>query len=283
MRTCLAIAFLIAAQTAVAAEPFLPYQGRLLDSVGAPINTEETLTVSLYTDPGGTTDVWRKAYPNVSLADGYFSVALDGTDATGRSLETALGSAALWVGISTDGIIDMEPRTRLASVPHAQVAAGLSGDIAQSNLRPGMVLSTQHYTDETYYSANSESWSVGPTFTYDKQGTGSHLYINGAFPYYITPGDTGFGLRLQWSLNNSTWNHAHLTNGPGHGWGAGGYGGNDSGITPYVDYLTAFASHTGTVYFRFQYRKWSSGDTVYFIGYPGYAKRATWVIQEIVQ
>jgi hypothetical protein len=279
----LGIALLTVAQTAVAADPSLPYQGRLLDALGQAINTEETLTVSLYTDQDGTTDVWRKAYPNVSLEDGYFSIDVYGTDTTGRPLATALGTASLWVGVSIDGSTDMEPRNRLASVPHAQVAAELSGDLVATNLRPGMVLSTQHYTDQTHYSANSTSWSLGPTFTYDKQAARSHLFVNGAFPYYIALGNSGYGLRLQWSLDNSTWNNAHLTEGPANGWGAGGYGGNDAGITPYVDYLTAFASHTGTVYLRFQYRKWNTDDTLFFISHSSYTKRATWVVQEIAQ
>ena len=148
---------------------------------------------------------------------------------------------------------------------------------------PGMTIQTEHYSDETRYQTTSMTWLTGPTFTYNKRLPGSDLMINGAFPFYITPATNGYGLKLQYSLDNTVWTNAGLANGPADGWGHGGYGGSTSGVSPYLNYISALASNTGTIYFRFQYRVWTNTDTLYFIGYPGYAKRANWIVQEIAR
>lgn len=145
----------------------------------------------------------------------------------------------------------------------------------------GSVFTTVAYTNQTQYRTSATAWQVGPTFTYAKQRASSDLLINAALPFYITPGDSGFGVKLQYSLNNTTWLDADLAEGPAHGWGSGGYGGNASGVLPYLNLLSVNA--TGTVYFRFAYRVWVATEDLYFIGYTGYPKRAVWTVQEVAR
>ena len=118
--------------------------------------------------------------------------------------------------------------------------------------------------------------------TYTKQHNSSHLLINWWLPVYHATGGAGTGIRLRLSLDNSTYVADALDNGPAHGWGALGYGGNTAGTwgftwdTACIDSFRStslYASHTGTVYFYFEVRSWSAEATypiTYSASYPKY-------------
>ena len=118
--------------------------------------------------------------------------------------------------------------------------------------------------------------------TYTKQHNSSHLLISCCIPVYLGGGTSGTGIRLVISLDNSTVVYDALGDGPAHGWGALGYGGNTSGTwgftwdTAVIDSIrgtSLYASHTGTVYFYFEVRSWIAElhyPITYGASYPKY-------------
>ena len=127
--------------------------------------------------------------------------------------------------------------------------------------------------------------------TFSKISNKSHLEIAVNFPFYVTPGATGFGVRCQASHNSGSSYHilGNLANGPAHTWGSGGYGGNDTGIYNYTwstyDKITersAWLAKTGEVRFYFEMRTHST-DTIYLVDYnDSYPKEGTIQISEII-
>lgn len=102
------------------ASPSLQHQGRLLDPAGGPLSGAVSLQISLWND-GAATDsasrLWTASFP-VTLADGYYSVALDVSD-TGSSLEPSWFSSDVWVGVAVDGAAEFAPRQAMTTVPAA--------------------------------------------------------------------------------------------------------------------------------------------------------------------
>lgn len=143
----------------------------------------------------------------------------------------------------------------------------------------------------TFVSSSSQTWqtyTLGQTgYTgsrlsgntniceFEKIHNNSHLKIVVNFPGYIATGGSGVGWRLVISKDNSTYYNDVLDNGPSHGWGAMGYGGNTSGImrmewdTELIDASrsSGIVSHTGTTYFYLQFYVWSAADIYYPLSY----------------
>jgi hypothetical protein len=128
--------------------------------------------------------------------------------------------------------------------------------------------------------------------TFNKQFSGSHLLIDVAFPLYITPGNSGVGLRCQISTDGSNYNLVDiLTEGPAHGWGAAGYGGSTAAIINFQWYTKDNSSissnilnKTGEVRLFFQGRSWLSADTAFWIDYDdSYPKFGSINIYEVME
>ncbi len=98
---------LLVSTPAIAADTYFTHQGRLLDTLGAGISGELTVTLTLYSDSGGTTDVWQKTWTDVSFQDGYYNVPVTGLDdatPTPRLVDAVIGTGDnLWVGVSIEG------------------------------------------------------------------------------------------------------------------------------------------------------------------------------------
>jgi len=123
---------------------------------------------------------------------------------------------------------------------------------------------------------------------FEKQSSNSYIILSACFPGYITPGSSGNGVRCQWSLDNSTYYIDALAEGPNHGWGLMGYGGNAARITKVMwdsrqfdlQHSTNTTAHTGNWYVYFQRRNWTT-DTTYWITYAsGHLKYGTISIKE---
>ena len=129
--------------------------------------------------------------------------------------------------------------------------------------------------------------------TYTKVSSNSHLNIGISFPFYLATGGNGFGIRGYLSTNDGSnyYTMSGLTNGPTHGWSAGGYGGNTSGVLNYTwntrmnsSQASTILAKTGTIRFYFEVRVWNAADTLYFIDYGGsYPKKGSIVVQEIAE
>jgi hypothetical protein len=115
--------------------------------------------------------------------------------------------------------------------------------------------------------------------TFEKQNPNSHLLISCIFPWFITPGGAGFGLRLLYSLDGaaafSSYTVDAVNDGPADRWGMAGYGGNTAYTARFQwdsEGLDKFRStdiqaHTGTFYFYIQWANWSAADTSFPLTY----------------
>lgn len=105
------------------------YQGRLADS-GAPANGAYDLRFSLFDAASGGAQVGStQSLNDVTVADGYFTVALDLGAGVFEGDERWI-TVEVRPGASTDSYTALDPRTQLASVPYAL------------GLRPGAVVNT---------------------------------------------------------------------------------------------------------------------------------------------
>ena len=153
-----------------------------------------------------------------------------------------------------------------APIGSASWSTGDETAVAESNTTSWTTLDINR-DDET----GSFSAADSNICTYSKQHNSSHLLITWWIPVYLATGGSGNGFRLHISTDNSTYTTDAMDNGPAHAWGAHGYGGNAAGVwcftwdTKIIDTYrsTSFESHTGTTYFYFQWRNWSSVDTTY--------------------
>ncbi len=97
-----------------------PYQGRLTDSDGSPVNGTKTMTFRLYNVGSGGTALWQESWPNVTVINGLFNVLLGSNTSLGQTIFTENDN--LWLGISVGGDSEMTPRIQVGSVPFARQA-----------------------------------------------------------------------------------------------------------------------------------------------------------------
>ena len=94
----------------------------------------------------------------------------------------------------------------------------------------------------------------------------SDLIVSVHFPFYMPSAGSGIGIRLRIAPPGSnTYAVDQLTDGPAHGWGAGGYGGDTSDILNYTWNTENILSNTdvGVVKMYFEMKCWSGSDTAY--------------------
>ncbi|MFT6234905.1 MAG: hypothetical protein ACJAZO_005429 [Myxococcota bacterium] len=116
MRKLVAVVALLLPIAASAVPPLLDHQGRLMDSVGTPIEGSHTLTFRLYTTDVGGTAFWSEQQ-TLPMSDGFFGAKIG----NGLDIES-LDTAAVWIGIDVDSAGELAGRQRLTSVPYALVA-----------------------------------------------------------------------------------------------------------------------------------------------------------------
>jgi len=158
------------------------------------------------------------------------------------------------------------------------------------------------YGSGAYTATSSTSWGIiniqgtgntgsrpsGNAIGFDKISNDSDLILSFHMPYYFTgqSADSGFGVRLRYSVDNgASYGVDWLTDGPAHGWGAGGYGqDNQAGIFNYTWNTEKMVSNTfvGTVRFYFETKVWAGGNSLYW-GYSSYNKYGHIHIREVVR
>jgi hypothetical protein len=131
---------------------------------------------------------------------------------------------------------------------------------------------------------------------FDKLRGDTHLRIQGAFPIYITPGNTGVGFRTRMLLSNNPalymsdvnyFTVGILETGMAERWGAAGYGGVTAAI---INLLfdtrfgnSAVMTFSGRLHFYFQGINWASTETAFWIDYSNdYPKYAVWTVEEYI-
>lgn len=106
--------------TATADAPsVIPYQGRLTDASGQPVQATLPMTFALYAVPQGGSADWIEAHPAITVTDGLFTAYLG--DIVPLSAQVLNGNAYLGLTVGSDS--EMTPRQRLGSVPYARTLA----------------------------------------------------------------------------------------------------------------------------------------------------------------
>jgi len=98
----------------------IDYQGSLTDTDGLPVEGTVSLTFGIYSSETDGTLLWSETQNPVAVTDGLFHVLLGSVTPLPESL---FDSPDRWIGLAVEGEDEMSPRTRLASVPFALVAA----------------------------------------------------------------------------------------------------------------------------------------------------------------
>jgi len=229
----------------------------------------------------------------------------------------AAGQSAWQIGRApaNGGIAGTANGFYLYNLDTSALAVGINSTNQLITAPSGMVMRSGFY-DTGYGSnartqTNSQSWvtvningtgqvghnigkAADDVLTFNKVSSNSHLNISISFPYYLAAGSglAGFGIRCLLSTNDGSNYYvlSGLTNGPANAWGAGGYGGNESGILSGTwntrmnsSQASTILAKTGSIRLYFECRVWTTTETVYMIDYPSYNKKGSVVIQEIAE
>ncbi len=124
-----ALVLLLLPAAAFAVPMELDHQGRLLDSIGTPLQGEHSLHFALYTQATLGSPVWEETH-QLTLQDGYYHQRFG----EGSPLDSDLfASGSLYLGLAVDGGTQNTPRTSLVSVPFAIRAANADhADVADT-------------------------------------------------------------------------------------------------------------------------------------------------------
>lgn len=129
------VTLLFVAAPALAQDPVLTHQGRLLDGNGEPISSTVDLSISLYDTETSMPAEWSRQFANQPLQDGYYAVALVRDDNDIAIDPADFSDGEVWVQVLVDGA-PMGSRTRLGDVPFAiqadMATTALSADQATS-------------------------------------------------------------------------------------------------------------------------------------------------------
>jgi hypothetical protein len=208
--------------------------------------------------------------------------------------------------LTVGSIGGLSVNSNIVSIPSGHQIAG-----TVFNNYPGAIIKTQHYN--TGYGSGARTTTTSTSFVtaaiggtgltgdrnnsnnnilkYTKVYGDSQLMVKVSFPFYITPGSSGFGIRCQTTIGGNNYIVDPIDNGPAHGWGAGGYGGSTSGVFNFSWFTGDKSSvynildgYTGPIEFWFQVMSWTSSDTLFFIDYDNsYPKYGVIDIMEIAQ
>jgi hypothetical protein len=96
----------------------LPYQGRLTDNAGAPINGTRDLTLALYNSVG--TLIYSETQAGVTVVNGFFKVEIgNGSPVSGSWSWSLFQTYDLYLGITVGGDPEMTPRIHFGYSPFA--------------------------------------------------------------------------------------------------------------------------------------------------------------------
>jgi hypothetical protein len=133
-------AILGSTQAANAVYNAVVYQGRLTDSGGNPINDTLDITLTLYADSAGTTQLCQDKDNNQSVDNGLFTFYLDGSD---RCTPNDINGRAVYLGVQVEGNDEMTPRRAIYPVPYA------------FSLRPGAIIMDDANDDPVLWVENA--------------------------------------------------------------------------------------------------------------------------------
>ncbi len=171
----LAAALLAVAATLMAGIPqLINYQGRLLNSVGTPLDTTVAMIYSLYGDSTGGSPFWADTIDAVAVTKGLFSVIFDVYDPGDGSYGD---DSIKYVGIKVGNDPEISPRTRVTSAPFALRTArvesidGAAGGTIYGNF--AMAPAPSGAKKDINMPAGTSKLDVGGTLPFSATCTGS--------------------------------------------------------------------------------------------------------------
>lgn len=158
------------------------------------------------------------------------------------------------------------------------------------------VTTSQTWTVVNVNGTNQHGENIGKFsddgLTFDKVSDQSHLEISITFPVYTAGGTAGGGLRCKASHDGGSNFHmlGNLTDGPAHGWGIMGYGGDDAEVVAFTwntadndTHRNTWKAKTGSIRFFFEVYAWASTSSIHLIDYSvSYPKWGKVIVREII-
>jgi hypothetical protein len=142
----------LALPAAAGVPQLMNYQGRLSNDAGTPLDTTVSMEFAIYDDSTGMVSHWSETHENVYVANGLFSVVLGTIVPIDDSV---FADTNRWLGVTVGGDTEIDPRTKLVTVPYAYrvstidgcvggtltgdfIMEGDTGDVASANKHPGL-------------------------------------------------------------------------------------------------------------------------------------------------
>ena len=174
----------------------LPYQGRLTDAAGEPVNAVTDITVRLFDHPTdvapGATERYVEGFEDVGVDDGYFAVVLGAEAGNPVPLDALRGD--VWAEVSLESGVVLVPRQQLHGVYGSSGPAQLGGTLTDAcgPLQAGML----RWTGEQFEGCDGTgSWSALGRATGDGSAScaqvkaGNPSAVSGVFT--LDPGGMG--------------------------------------------------------------------------------------------
>ncbi len=126
------------AQAQDAAPVTMTYQGALSDAGGVPIDGSRSLIFRIYDDREAGSVVWTETHPDVSIAEGDFSVVLGEVTPLPADLDPTI---QLWLAVQVGADAELSPRMRVGGALRAQWAAVAAQalDVRARHIHPSAV------------------------------------------------------------------------------------------------------------------------------------------------
>jgi hypothetical protein len=113
----------------------LPFQGRLLDQNGAPVQNVVDMTFRIYDSLNGGSELWRETQTAVPVNQGVFRVELGQTVAFPATL---FDGTVRYLGIQVGNDLEMVPRFAITSQAYAHLAS-IARDVPGADITPRSV------------------------------------------------------------------------------------------------------------------------------------------------
>lgn len=176
---CAVSGLVVPARTRAAASPVISYQGKLLDSTGAPVSDGSySVKFTIYDAASAGSALWtaggntaNPAAVSVTVTNGLFSVLLGDINQGFNTFDSDFdwNQASLYLGVTVGSDAEMTPRKRIASVPQAYTSDRLQG-MQAVGAASGGTLFVVSQTDSAATASNRtalEIRSAGTSNAYD--------------------------------------------------------------------------------------------------------------------
>lgn len=111
--------FVLVSNTSAQVPEIISYQGILSDADGTPLTGNYDLTVRIYDQQAGGTEIWNETHAGIAVSDGIFNIQLGSVTPFGAAVDFSI---PYWLGVSINSGTELTPRTRFASVGTALMA-----------------------------------------------------------------------------------------------------------------------------------------------------------------